>query len=99
IRLGTTLTDAGFYAPQGRQLRLKSSLPNFHERISTFQFKGRQITNLEMETSALYGLSRLMGHSAVSMNAILANRATGEFSKDTKRPVDELIQYCLERLV
>ncbi|NNM17842.1 MAG: nucleoside phosphorylase [Croceitalea sp.] len=99
IRLGTTLTNAGFYAPQGRQLRLKSSLPNFHERISTFQFMHRQITNLEMETSALYGLSRLMGHSAVSMNAILANRATGEFSKDTKQPVDELIQYCLERLV
>jgi uridine phosphorylase len=98
IRYGVTLTSVGFYAPQGRQLRLKPSLTSFCEHLASFEQDGKQITNIEMETAAIYGLARLMGHAAVSMNVILANRITGEFSKNTKQPVDQLIQYCLERL-
>ena len=56
------------------------------------------MTNLEMETSAIYGLSKLLGHQAVSLNAIIANRATGTFTKDTKKVVEELIVYGLEQL-
>ena len=58
-----------------------------------------RITNLEMETSAIYGLAKLLGHKALSMNAIIANRATGEFTSSSKDVVDELIRYCLEKVV
>ncbi len=98
MRLGITVTNAGFYAPQGRALRLQPKLLDFHQKLREFQFQGRHITNLEMETAAIYGLSKLLGHRAVSMNAILANRANGDFSKNPKRTVDTLIQYCLEKL-
>ncbi|WP_350285755.1 nucleoside phosphorylase [uncultured Croceitalea sp.] len=98
IRFGVTVTNAGFYGPQGRQLRLNPSLLDFHEKLLGFRMGELQITNLEMETAAIYGLAKLLGHHAVSMNAILANRATGEFSKDPTKTVDALIQYCLERL-
>ncbi|MDT0607642.1 nucleoside phosphorylase [Croceitalea rosinachiae] len=98
IRLGVTITNAGFYAPQGRQLRLKPNLADFHQKLQEFRFKNRAITNLEMETAGIYGLSKLLGHKAVSMNAILANRATGAFSKEPNKTVDSLIQYCLQQL-
>lgn len=98
IRLGATVTNAGFYAPQGRTLRLQNSLLNFHERLTSFSFENKQLTNLEMETSAIYGLSKLLGHKAVSMNAILANRTTGKFTKDGLKTMNELIQYCLRAL-
>lgn len=98
IRLGVTLTSNGFYGPQGRKLRLDTDEDNFIEKLASFQYEGRQITNLEMETSGIYGLSRLLGHHAVSMNCILANRATGEFSKNPKKATQDLIQYCLEKI-
>lgn len=76
---GLTLTCAGFYAPQGRRLRLQPGIVDFIGQMAAFRFPdGMRITNMEMETAGIYGLARLMGHRAVSVNAILANRATGE---------------------
>lgn len=98
IRFGITLTNAGFYGPQGRHLRLLPQLNDFHSKLSSFNFQGHPITNLEMETAGIYGLSKLLGHRALSMNAILANRATGTFSKNPEETVDRLIKYCLEHL-
>ena len=66
--------------------------------IDNFEYNGVRITNLEMETSAIYGLSKLLGHNACSMNAIIANRANGTFSEDPYKPVDELIAYTLNKL-
>jgi uridine phosphorylase len=62
------------------------------------QFNNNRITNLEMETTAIYGLSALLGHNALSLNAIIANRATGNFSEDPTKAVDELIAYTLDKL-
>ncbi len=98
IRLGITVTNAGFYGPQGRTLRLKPALTDFHEKLTSFRFGAQRITNLEMETAGIYGLASLLGHHAISMNAILANRATGEFSKNPSQSVDALITYCLDKL-
>ncbi len=66
--------------------------------MDNFLLEGNRITNLEMETAAIYGLSKLMGHNALSLNAIIANRATGTFSEDPYKAVDELIKYTLEKL-
>ena len=67
-------------------------------KIDNFEFEGIKITNLEMETSAIYGLSKLLGHNACSMNAIIANRANGTFSENPYKPVEELIVYTLNKL-
>ena len=96
---GVTLTNCGFYGPQGRVLRLKLKDAQLNEKLNSFNYSGKKITNLEMETSAIYGLSKLMGHRAVSLNAIVANRATGEFSENPKKTVDNLIQLALKQIV
>ena len=70
-----------------------------NKRLDSFSFNEVRATNLEMETSAIYGLSRLLGHNALSMNAIIANRANGTFSKDPYKAVENLIKYTLEKLV
>lgn len=98
IRLGVTVTNIGFYGPQGRVLRIPVDNNDLKEKLRSFSYKNYKITNLEMETSGIYGLSKLLGHRAVSMNCILANRATGEFSKNPATSVDELIQYTLNQL-
>lgn len=98
IRLGFTATNTGFYGPQQRQLRIKPSQMELMEKLSTFKFKELQLTNLEMETSGIYALAQLLGHEAVSMNCILANRSTGEFSVTPTESVDRLIEFCLNRL-
>lgn len=98
VQLGITVTNAGFYGPQGRRLRLKEQLSDFHSKLQSFSYGGSPITNLEMETAGIYGLSALMGHKAISMNAILANRALGTFSKNPQQTVQKLIAYCLDRL-
>ena len=98
IRLGFTATNIGFYGPQGRKLRLKTTDENLNAKMTSFAFDKLQITNLEMETSGIYGLAKLLGHRAVSMNCILANRITGEFSKNPEKSINELIQFTLERL-
>lgn len=95
---GITLTCPGFYAPQGRVLRLKPNTTNFIKKLNTFQYKNHRLTNFEMETAGIYGLSKALGHQALSCNAILANRITHEFSQKPKEIVEELIETVLERL-
>jgi uridine phosphorylase len=95
---GITCTIGGFYGPQGRVLRLPIQDSDLNSKMDHFQFNGNRITNLEMETTAIYGLSALLGHNALSLNAIIANRATGTFSEDPTKAVDELIAYTLDKL-
>jgi uridine phosphorylase len=96
---GFTATNVGFYGPQGRILRLPIQDDGLNDKLANFDYNGRPITNLEMETAGIYGLSKLLGHKALSMNAIIANRATGEFTNRPKEVVDDLIAYCLEKLI
>lgn len=99
IYRGITTTNIGFYAPQGRSLRLGLQDDEMNDKISSFVYKNAKITNLEMETSAIYALSKLLGHRALSLNAIIANRVSGEFTKDSKKLVDDLILYTLDKLI
>lgn len=96
---GITLTATGFYAPQNRQLRAKSIVADLFDVVHPFSFDGLNITNLEMETAAIYGLANILGHNALSLNAILANRPTGKFSNDPKGMEKKLIEKTLEVLV
>lgn len=96
---GFTATNVGFYGPQGRILRLPIQDNELNDKLASFDYNGMPITNLEMETAGIYGLSKLLGHKALSMNAIIANRATREFTKNPKQVVDELILYTLKRIV
>lgn len=99
VFIGVTATAGGFYGPQGRVLRLALEDPSLNSKIDNFEFDGYKVTNLEMETSAIYGLAKLLGHEACSMNAIIANRANGTFSEDPYKPVEELIIYTLNKLI
>lgn len=95
---GITITNPGFYGPQGRVLRMPLQDIKLNEKITSFFFNKRRITNLEMETAGIYGLARLLGHRAISMNAILANRVTGSFSKKPQETINKLIYYTLEKI-
>jgi uridine phosphorylase len=95
---GFTGTAGGFYGPQGRVLRLEIQDTNLNSKMDSFDYKGIKMTNLEMETAAIYGLGKLLGHECLSLNAIIANRATGTFSEDPYKAVDALIQYTLGKL-
>ncbi len=95
---GITATNVGFYGPQGRILRLGLEDENLNEKLQSFVYKNERITNLEMETSGIYGMARLLGHGAVSINAILANRTNGSFSKNPKETIDTLIASVLHVL-
>lgn len=95
---GCTVTNPGFYGPQGRNLRLLSKNPRIFDRLRNFSYKSEKITNLEMETAAIYALSKLMGHRAVSLNAIVANRAAGTFSLNPQETIDRLIKITLEKI-
>lgn len=97
--MGFTGTNVGFYGPQGRVLRLAIQDNELNDKMASFNYEGKAVTNLEMETAGIYGLSKLLGHKALSMNAIIANRATGEFTSRPKEVVDDLIVYCLNKLV
>jgi len=99
IYKGMTATAGGFYGPQGRTLRIAVKDPYLNSKIETFDYKGIKVTNLEMETSAIYGLAKLLGHRACSMNAIIANRALGKFSKNPDQVIGNLILYTLDKLV
>lgn len=96
---GFTATHVGFYGPQGRILRLPIQDNDLNDKLANFDYNGMPITNFEMETAAMYGLSKLLGHKSLSMNAIIANRATGEFTKNPKQLIDELILYTLNKIV
>lgn len=96
---GYTGTNLGFYGPQGRRLRIPLKDADFIDQLVSFRYEDQRITNLEMETSAIYSLSKILGHGALSMNAIVANRADGEFSEDPKAAVKSLIEFTLDKLV
>lgn len=96
---GVTATAGGFYGPQGRILRLPLQDSELNSKIDNFSYEGTRITNFEMETSVIYGLSKLLGHHALSLNAIIANRATGKFSDDYSLVVNDLIVYVLEKII
>lgn len=88
---GITVTCPGFYGPQGRVLRLPLRSPGLINKLTQFNFNTQQITNFEMETSAIYGLGKLLGHQCMSVNAIVANRVAQQFSKDGNAAVEKLI--------
>ena len=85
--------------PQGRVLRLELQDDSLNQKLDSFYYNGLKVTNFEMETSAIYGLSKLLGHQACSMNAILANRALGTFSKNPQETINKLIIYTLNKLI
>ena len=93
---GITATCPGFYAPQGRSLRVQPALPNLLDAMASFACKDTRITNFEMETSAIYGMGKLLGHKCLSISAALANRANKTFSKDPDLAVDNMIRHALE---
>ena len=93
---GITVTCPGFYGPQGRVLRLGLTNPDLIDRLTHFSFGQHRITNFEMETSAIYGLGKLLGHQCLSLSAIVANRIKKEFSKDGNAAVENMIIKALE---
>lgn len=105
---GITLTAPGFYAPQGRQVRAKNKHPDLIGLLSSFRYRSKskqtssesdlRITNLEMETAGIYALAKILGHKALSVNAILASRVKHQFSSNPAAVVDKAISMVLERL-
>ena len=98
LRHGITISAPGFYAPQGRVLRLELANPNLNKAIENFEYNGKKITNFEMESSAIFGLSKLMRHEAITFCAIIANRILHQYSSDYKIIVKKLIKEVLERI-
>lgn len=96
--LGITVTNVGFYGPQGRQLRLNPDAIDLNDKFASFRHEEGKITNLEMETAGIYGMAKLLGHKAVSMNCIIANRALRQFSEHPKEAITSLISYTLNRI-
>ena len=95
---GITVTAPGFYAPQGREVRAKNSVPNLVNLLKTFSTDKYRITNLEMETAGIYALSKALGHKALSINAILASRIKFEFSKNPQKIISKTIKHVLDSL-
>ncbi len=93
---GITVTCPGFYGPQGRVLRMGLKQPELIDRLTTFNFGQHRISNFEMETSAIYGMGKVLGHHCLSLSAVVANRITKEFSKDGGAAVENLIKKTLE---
>ena len=99
MQRGITLTCPGFYAPQGRTLGVGTRLgPDFFERVRQFEYRERFVTNFEMETAGILGMSEVLGHEAVSCSVLLANRASGTFSTEPAAAVERLIDVVLEKL-
>lgn len=96
--VGNTVTCPGFYAPQGRVLRVPTRYPKLLEDLSYYHKDDFWLTNFEMETAGYYALARLLGHEALSVNAIVANRIKGKFSKDPNKVVDSLIKKILDKI-
>lgn len=95
---GITVTCPGFYGPQGRVLRMGLTQPQLIDSLTSFSFGQHRIANFEMETSAIYGMGKVLGHHCLSLSAIVANRITKEFSKDGSAAVEKLIQKTLENI-
>ena len=98
LRQGITATAPGFYGPQGRSLRVAPSISDLHEKMQTFSFGSHQITNFEMETSALYFLGQSLGHNTLTICAIIGNRLTQDYSKDYKKTVEKMADLVLKRI-
>jgi len=98
VTTGITISASGFYGPQGRIVRLPLAHPGLNEKIMKFRFGTEKVTNFEMESSAIYGLASLLGHRAVTLCAIIANRATGEFMGEYKNLMERLIVFSLNRI-
>ena len=94
---GFTIAAVGFYAPQGRMVRLKLADPNLNEKIESFRFNGRPITNFEMESACLQGMAKLLGHRAMTVCCIIAERRLNNANTDYKPKVRHLIETVLER--
>lgn len=95
---GITLTMNGFYAPQGRQIRIPLKHPQISEDYKNIQYKNLHITNLEMETAGLYAFGKIFGHQVLSINTVLANRATLKFSKNIELSIERMIQLALQKI-
>lgn len=95
---GVTVACGGFFGPQGRQLRIPLTDPHQNEKIESFEYQGMKITNFEMESSALAGLSRLMGHKATTVCMVIANRRAGKANTGYKNQIDDLIKLVLDRI-
>ncbi|MGX1927787.1 nucleoside phosphorylase [Flagellimonas sp. 2504JD4-2] len=95
---GITITAPGFYVPQGRELRLSKKLDDINKKLSDFEYHGYKITNYEMESSALYGLAKMLGHEAIAICLIIANRLNKEANKNYRDNVKELITYVLHKI-
>lgn len=95
---GITIACGGFFGPQGRQLRVPLADPHQNEKIESFEYQGRRITNFEMESSALAGLARLMGHKATTCCMVIANRVAGKADTGYKNHIDDLVKLVLERI-
>ena len=98
MKKGITASCSGFYGPQMRQLRLKPARSEMIQQLSSFRFGEHRVTNFEMETGAMYGLAKMLGHECCAVNLIVANRLAGEFSKDYPAKMKELIQVVLDRI-
>jgi uridine phosphorylase len=96
--VGVTISAPGFYGPQGRVLRLPLADPDLNEKIESFRFEGKRITNFEMECSAIYGLSKLLGHEALTICLIIANRVNKEANSNYHPSMESLIKLVLDRL-
>ncbi|MEZ5083160.1 MAG: nucleoside phosphorylase [Bacteroidales bacterium] len=95
---GITLTAPGFYGPQGRRLRIPLAFPGLNKRLKEFSYKDRKIVNYEMETSALYALSKLLGHRALTVCVAIANRERHDINQNYHHAIDELISLVLQKL-
>jgi uridine phosphorylase len=95
---GITATAPGFYGPQGRQIRLKAAMPLLNEALTDFRLNDLRICNFEMETSALYGLGKMLGHNCLTICVVIANRVRKEFTGDYKKSVELLIESCLDKM-
>ncbi len=98
MRRGITISSPGFYGPQGRTLRLQPFDSDLNENITSFRFRGERITNYEMESSAIYGLAKLMDHKALTICVVIGNRVTGEFLSDYKPAIMSLAKQVLDTL-
>jgi uridine phosphorylase len=95
---GITVTCPGFYGPQGRVIRMGLANPNLNYDLTAFSWGNQRILNFEMETAAMYGLGKLLGHACLSLSAIVANRLAGKFSNDADTTMDKLIRTTLESI-
>ena len=95
---GNTISAVGFYGPQGRELRLPLANPDLNSLIESFRYNGRKVTNYEMESAPLQGLARMLGHKAMTVCSIIANRMNHDATPNYKTAMRDLVETVLERI-